>query len=75
VSAPPPQPAMKLTDRAEICLRCVHFRNQPTYLEDNIKGLTTLGSAYGSVRKDDGICARHDLYLSAYDWCDTFTEA
>lgn len=54
------------------CLHCVHFRNTPDYLESIYKGLTSLSSAHASVRKDDGICLRNDLYLSAQHWCDDF---
>lgn len=56
----------------ECCLHCVHFRNSPAYLESIYKGLTALGSAYASVRMDDGICVLRDLYLSADAWCDAF---
>ncbi len=54
------------------CINCVHFRNSPEYLESVYKGLTSLSSAYASVRKDDGICLQRDLYLSADEWCDDF---
>jgi hypothetical protein len=63
---------MKTVRKKTICLNCYFFRNNPKYLEKEYKGLTTLSSAYGSVRKDDGICMRHDEYLSAYDFCDQF---
>lgn len=54
------------------CIRCAHFRNSPDYLEREIKGLNTLSSGYASVRKDDGICLKNDVYLSAHDWCEKF---
>ena len=54
------------------CINCAHFRNSPDYLEREIKGLNTLSSAYASVRKDDGICLKNDVYLSARDWCEKF---
>lgn len=57
------------------CLNCSHFRNSPAYLEEVYKGLSSLSSAHGSVRKDDGICDLHDIYLSADDWCDRFNSA
>lgn len=52
------------------CLSCRHFRNTPHYLESVYKGLTSLSSAYASVRKDDGICLEKDLYLSASACCE-----
>jgi hypothetical protein len=54
------------------CLRCTHFNNSPEYLEFIFKGLTTLGSAHASVRKQDGICNLKELYLSADGLCDDF---
>jgi hypothetical protein len=55
-----------------ICLHCRHFRNAPRYLESVYKGLTSLSSAYASVRKDDGICVERDLYLSASAYCERY---
>jgi hypothetical protein len=54
------------------CRWCSHFRNDAEYLETAFKGLTSLSSAYGSVRSDDGICLRHDRYLSARSSCPDF---
>ncbi len=54
------------------CMNCTHFANDPLYLERTFPGWGTLGSAHGSVRKDDGICAVHDVYLSAHNSCDHF---
>lgn len=55
------------------CIRCIHFRNSPEYLEGVYKGLTTFSSGYASVRRDDGICVLRDLYLSADASCGAFT--
>ncbi len=54
------------------CFQCEYFRNSPEYLESVFKGLTTLSSAYGSVRSEDGICVLNDLYLAANRHCDRF---
>jgi len=54
------------------CRACVHFRNDAKYLETVFSGLTSLSSGYGSVRADDGICLRHDRYLSARASCPQF---
>jgi hypothetical protein len=54
------------------CRGCRHFRNSPEYLESVYRGLTTMSSAHASVRKDDGICLMHDLYLSADASCDQY---
>ena len=57
------------------CLHCAHFHNSPAYLESLYKGLTSLSSAHASVRKDDGVCLLRDIYLSADNWCNSFTLA
>jgi len=54
------------------CRGCRHFRNDAKYLETMFKGLTSLSSAYGSVRSDDGICQRHGRYLRASASCGDF---
>jgi hypothetical protein len=58
-------------DRAR-CGRCAHFRNDPAYLEAVFAGLASLGSAYGSVRGEDGLCLRHERYLGADSRCADF---
>jgi hypothetical protein len=55
------------------CRNCRHFRNDPKYLESVFSGLTSLSSAYGSVRSDDGLCLRHDKYLRASGSCRDFS--
>jgi hypothetical protein len=58
--------------RQHQCRSCSQFRNDAAYLETVFRGLTSLGSGYGSVRSDDGICRRHDRYLSARSSCSEF---
>jgi hypothetical protein len=53
----------------EYCRSCDHFGNDPAYLESAIKGLMTFSSGYASVMADDGICRRHDRYVSARSSC------
>ena len=55
------------------CRSCRHFRNDAAYLEAAFAGLTSLSSAFGSVRSDDGICLRHDRYLGARSFCSDFS--
>ena len=57
------------------CGRCLHFQNDPAALEQAFPGMTSLGSAYASVRAQDGLCRRHGLYLSARDCCASFVAA
>lgn len=54
------------------CRACVHFRNDPAYLEAIFSGYSTLSSAWGSTRAEDGLCLRHDRYLSADAGCCDF---
>jgi hypothetical protein len=55
------------------CGACVHFRNEPEYLEAAFAGLASLSSAYGSVRAEDGLCLLHDRYLGAHCSCADFS--
>jgi hypothetical protein len=66
---------MKMTKPQGRCFACVHFRNDPAYLESVFKGLTSLSSGYGSARADDGLCLRHDRYLGARSSCPDFAPA
>jgi hypothetical protein len=57
------------------CRSCRHFRNDTATLEAVFAGLTSLSSASGSARSDDGICLRHDRYLTARSYCPDFSPA
>lgn len=57
------------------CRACVHFCNNPAYLEAIFAGYSALSSAWGSTRAEDGLCLRHDRYLSANAGCADFTPA
>lgn len=54
------------------CGNCGYFRNDRAYLEAAMPGLTSMSSGDASVRADDGICLRHDRYLSAWASCADF---
>jgi hypothetical protein len=54
------------------CRNCWHFRNDPEFLEATFKGLSAMSSAWGSVRAEDGICQKHDRYLSPDAFCADF---
>jgi len=55
------------------CAGCAHFVDDPARIEAMVPGLTVMGSAYASVRSDDGICLEHDLIVSARDVCARFS--
>ncbi len=55
------------------CRDCQWFHNDPEFLEATFKGLSAMSSAWGSVRAEDGLCRRHDRYLSANAFCADFT--
>jgi hypothetical protein len=67
--------AVKVQQPKVQCSGCLHFRNDPAYLETVFKGLNILSSATASVRMDDGVCLRHDRYLSARASCADFEAA
>jgi hypothetical protein len=57
---------------ARACRNCAFFRNDAAYLERELKGLSIMSSGYASVRAEDGVCLRHDRYLSAWASCGEF---
>jgi hypothetical protein len=59
---------------AGLCRDCRHFDNDAKTLEAMFAGLTSLSSAYGSTRSDDGLCLRHDRYLRARSSCRDFSQ-
>ncbi|MGA7594070.1 MAG: hypothetical protein WCA64_02640 [Gallionella sp.] len=58
---------------AESCFGCKYFSNSPEFMERTYPGIKTMSSGYASVRKDDGICSLHDLYLSASAYCEQYS--
>jgi len=63
-----------VSGKAAACLDCRHFRNDAAFIERAFPGLSTLASAWGSARSDDGICAHHDRHVSANAFCPDFAE-
>jgi hypothetical protein len=57
------------------CAACVHFRDDADFIEQVLPGLGALNSARGSVRSDDGICQRHDRFVSRRGSCGEFCSA
>jgi hypothetical protein len=55
--------------QAASCADCRHFLNDPHVLEQEIAGLSSLGSARASVRADDGVCTRYDRLTTRGFWC------
>jgi hypothetical protein len=51
------------------------FPNDSAFPEAAIKGLTSFGSGYDSVRGDDGLCIGFDRYLGARSICADFSAA
>lgn len=54
------------------CGNCIYFQNDPAILEKAWPGLSSMSSGFGSVRDQDGLCKRHDVYLSSWDSCPRF---
>jgi hypothetical protein len=38
-----------------------------------LPGLNSMSSAWASVRADDGLCGRHDRYVSASSFCEDYS--
>jgi hypothetical protein len=60
---------------AAVCANCSHFCGSPREVEAQLKGMRTLGSAYGSVRATDGICNLRDRYLDPSSTCPSYEPA
>jgi len=54
------------------CGRCVFFENSPAAIEAAFPGLSAMSSGFASVRSQDGLCRKHDRYLSFRDVCRDF---
>lgn len=54
------------------CGQCVHFRNDPAWLEQALPGFNVMSSAYASVRQQDGICALHEVMCNTKQSCASF---
>ena len=54
------------------CGRCIFFDNSPATIEAAFPGLSTMSSGSASVKAQDGLCNKHDLYLSFHDVCPAF---
>ncbi len=52
-----------------VCATCRHFGNDPAWLEAELPGLRVLSSGYASVRKEDGLCALHGVFVGADGAC------
>jgi hypothetical protein len=61
--------------RPAACIACRHFATDPATLERELPGLVSMGSGYSSVRANDGICRRHDRYVSGSHYCEQFLPA
>lgn len=68
-----PRSTGELQARQQRCCRaCGFFHNDAATLEATFKGLTSFSSAHASVRSEDGLCQKHDRYLSADATCPAF---
>ena len=60
------------SDEPVRCGVCAHFCNDRATLERLMPGLGVLSSMDASVRADDGLCRRHDRYVSPRGGCREF---
>ncbi len=54
------------------CSDCRHFQADPASIEAAFPGLSSLSSAYSSVRGDAGLCLRRDLFVAPSKRCEDF---
>jgi hypothetical protein len=64
--------SIALRNTGETCQKCIHFENDPTFIEQAYPGLTAMSSGFASVRDRDGLCNHNQVYLSAGDTCSGF---
>lgn len=64
--------SIQLQSSKSSCQQCHYFKNDPAFIEATYPGLTAMSSGYASVRNKDGLCAYHEIYLSATDYCQHF---
>ncbi len=64
--------SIQLRTSGSICQNCVHFQNDPAFIEKAYPGLSVMSSGFASVRDQDGFCNYNQLYLSARDSCPDF---
>jgi hypothetical protein len=59
---------------AVACASCRHFLHEPADIEAALPGLSVLSSGYASVRGRDGLCLKHDRFVTAQSCCPAFEE-
>jgi hypothetical protein len=55
---------------ARACRTCRHFERRALILESMLPGLSSLSSAYASVRAGDGLCKLRERYAADSSSCD-----
>ena len=66
---------MSASQPAPRCDRCAHFDGDNASIEAQVPGLTVMGSGHASVRSSDGVCHKHQRYLSFDRSCADFVPA
>lgn len=59
----------------ETCFPCVHFRDDPAWIEAELPGLAVFSSGHASVRAEDGLCQLHGLMINGRLRCPGFQRA
>jgi hypothetical protein len=54
------------------CAACRFFRDDPADIEAALPGFSSLSSGYASVRGQDGLCLKHDRFVTARSCCPAF---
>lgn len=65
-------PLQRRRPSSPLCRNCRHFTGEPLALETAFAGLSSLSSAFASVRSEDGLCRLHDRYVAGSSACASF---
>jgi len=64
--------ARRLSAEEVECRGCRHFKDDPSWLETALPGLTIFSSSHASVRSSDGLCLHHDRLIDGRQRCAGF---
>ena len=71
--AQPSVPLVPLPGRGDpVCRNCLHFRSDVAASRPAVPGLASLEAAHASARADDGLCLKHDRFVTQGSNCRFF---
>ncbi len=71
--ARPSVPLVPLADRGDpVCRNCLHFRSDVPVPQTAMPGPASLEMGHGSGRAEDGLCLKHDRFVTPGSNCRFF---